>query len=71
MRNICTCGHARSSHEHYRPGSDCSLCTAGACVRYRSDTILNRLFDRVRDGRKTNPATAKGTARRDGGRKVA
>ncbi|RFU21316.1 hypothetical protein D0Z06_11060 [Geodermatophilus marinus] len=30
----CTCGHARTAHEHYRRGSDCALCT---CERYRRD----------------------------------
>jgi hypothetical protein len=28
----CRCGHVRDAHEHYRPGSDCSLCD---CPRYR------------------------------------
>jgi len=31
---LCTCGHARAAHEHYRPGTDCSLCPAGDCDRF-------------------------------------
>jgi hypothetical protein len=31
----CLCGHAKSSHEHYRPGWDCGTCGAVACVDYR------------------------------------
>lgn len=28
---LCTCGHARQAHEHYRPGSDCAFCD---CPRF-------------------------------------
>ena len=28
----CKCGDLRRAHEHYRPGSDCSLCP---CPRFR------------------------------------
>jgi hypothetical protein len=28
----CRCGHGRVVHEHYRAGSDCSLCE---CERFR------------------------------------
>lgn len=28
----CKCGHPRQAHEHYRPGTSCSLC---GCKRYR------------------------------------
>jgi hypothetical protein len=31
----CVCGHPRSAHEHYRPGSDCALCGPQACPRFR------------------------------------
>jgi hypothetical protein len=34
---LCVCGHAREAHEHYRRGSDCSLCGAAACRRFRVD----------------------------------
>lgn len=23
---LCSCGHPRAAHEHYRPGADCSQC---------------------------------------------
>jgi hypothetical protein len=28
----CRCGHQKTAHEHYRPGSECSLCD---CTRFR------------------------------------
>lgn len=28
----CTCGHHDTTHQHYRPGSDCALCD---CNRYQ------------------------------------
>jgi hypothetical protein len=31
----CRCGHAREAHSHYRPGTDCALCPAGECDRFR------------------------------------
>jgi hypothetical protein len=31
-RRVCTCGHIADAHEHWRPGTDCGLCT---CNRYR------------------------------------
>jgi hypothetical protein len=34
---LCVCGHAREAHEHYRRGSDCALCGAAACTRFRAD----------------------------------
>ena len=30
----CHCGHGRSVHEHYRPGTDCALCD---CPTYSTD----------------------------------
>jgi hypothetical protein len=30
----CTCGHGHDAHEHYRRGSDCSLCPAGVCATF-------------------------------------
>jgi hypothetical protein len=36
----CICGHTGSSHEHYRAGSDCALCPAGACARFRATNGL-------------------------------
>lgn len=31
---ICQCGHARTAHEHYRPGTDCALCGVEVCRSY-------------------------------------
>jgi hypothetical protein len=28
---LCSCGHKRDAHHHYRPGSDCAVCT---CPRW-------------------------------------
>jgi len=30
--SVCDCDHGRSAHDHYRRGSDCSLCR---CARFR------------------------------------
>jgi hypothetical protein len=35
----CRCGHPRSAHLHYRPGTECSLCPD--CGRYRSAQTAN------------------------------
>ena len=29
----CECGHDRKAHEHYRAGTDCSLCTCRGFTR--------------------------------------
>jgi len=39
-RRICTCGHSRAAHEHYRQGTDCALCD---CPRFRR-SLLRRLL---------------------------
>ena len=31
---LCTCGHEREAHEHYRKGSDCGICGAAGCAAY-------------------------------------
>ena len=33
-RKVCTCGHEWEAHQHYRVGTDCSLCADGRCHRY-------------------------------------
>ena len=33
---LCTCGHDRPAHEHYRKGRDCSLC---GCTRYTGPLV--------------------------------
>lgn len=48
-RGTCLCGHERVAHEHYRRGSECALCPAGGCWRFRTVpgllTRLRRHFD--------------------------
>ena len=56
MSNNCLCGHAQAAHEHFRAGSDCGVCTAEHCPRFRSDNLLNRLLDPVLDRRLRQPA---------------
>lgn len=31
----CVCGHARETHEHFRPGSDCGACGSAICPSFR------------------------------------
>ncbi|OLT19294.1 hypothetical protein BJF78_11080 [Pseudonocardia sp. CNS-139] len=33
----CTCGHPKSAHEHYRPGTDCGACGPTACASYKPE----------------------------------
>ena len=39
---LCRCGHVYAAHEHYRPGTECSLCAD--CPRYRSASGLGALI---------------------------
>jgi hypothetical protein len=32
---LCVCDHARRAHEHLRKGTDCALCGAETCPRFR------------------------------------
>ena len=32
---LCVCGHNNDAHQHFRAGTDCSLCGAGVCKKYR------------------------------------
>ena len=45
----CLCGHAKASHEHYRPGWDCGTCGAETCVDYRplEGGVLRRVLRRL------------------------
>jgi len=36
---VCTCGHQRAAHEHYRKGTDCALCD---CTKYRAPSWFPR-----------------------------
>ena len=35
---ICVCGHGQEAHQHYRPGTDCSLCP---CPKWRPNGYRN------------------------------
>jgi len=35
----CQCGHARAAHEHYRKGTDCAICDASTCDRFRGTGV--------------------------------
>lgn len=32
----CQCGHEREAHEHYRKGTECSLCDIRTCSEFRA-----------------------------------
>ncbi|MFN8079242.1 MAG: hypothetical protein U0Q19_06725 [Kineosporiaceae bacterium] len=43
----CVCGHPASAHEHFRAGTECSLCPGTHCPRFRParrDGALARLI---------------------------
>ena len=46
----CVCGHGREPHEHYRRGSDCSLCPPLACRRFRPASGLAQTLRRLLAG---------------------
>lgn len=31
---MCTCGHPREAHEHFRRGTECSICDIRACSAF-------------------------------------
>lgn len=33
--DLCTCGHQRVAHEHFRSGTDCAFRDTCGCDRYR------------------------------------
>lgn len=39
-RERCACGHTREAHEHYRRGTDCALCGAEVCGRFRGTGVV-------------------------------
>jgi len=57
---MCVCGHRHLSHEHYRGGSDCSLCLPAGCRRFRSAAGARGLLHLL-----LSPAARGGTTRRD------
>jgi hypothetical protein len=32
----CRCGHSRTTHDHYRAGTDCGACGPARCPAYRT-----------------------------------
>ena len=32
--DVCACGHAREAHEHYRRGTECSICDVQVCSAF-------------------------------------
>jgi hypothetical protein len=49
---VCRCGCARTSHEHYRRGTDCALCS---CPRYR-DARRPNLVEQLLRSLRVRPA---------------
>jgi hypothetical protein len=43
---LCVCGHAPAAHEHYRRGTECTLCGPEVCPRYRRNAWWRRLTTR-------------------------
>jgi hypothetical protein len=43
----CACGHPREAHEHYRAGTDCSLCGPSGCPRFRAAGSLRARLTRL------------------------
>jgi hypothetical protein len=43
---LCSCGHGREAHEHYRKGSDCGICGVAGCAAYARAPLHKRLWSR-------------------------
>jgi hypothetical protein len=37
--DMCACGHAYEAHEHYRKGTECSICDIRACSAFSAATV--------------------------------
>lgn len=37
--DMCECGHAFEAHEHYRKGTECSICDVRACSAFSAVTV--------------------------------
>ena len=65
IRHQCRCGHHYAAHQHYRGGSECSLCSD--CMRYRADRAgivrMVASLTKVLKSR-TDPQTSRITPRR-------
>lgn len=49
-RQTCVCGHDLGPHEHYRGGSECSLCPPPVCPRFRPSGGLAQTLRRLVTG---------------------
>ncbi|HCS57085.1 MAG TPA: hypothetical protein DIW80_07485 [Gordonia polyisoprenivorans] len=47
---VCRCGHPRSAHDHLRAGTDCALCGASGCSRFRRPRFWHRRGPGAADG---------------------
>ena len=36
---LCACGHIREAHEHYRRGSECSICDIRECSAFTAVSV--------------------------------
>lgn len=37
--DMCACGHVREAHEHYRRGTECSICDIRQCSAFSVATV--------------------------------
>ncbi|MET0296748.1 MAG: hypothetical protein ABW024_05055 [Microbacterium sp.] len=37
--DMCACGHTREAHEHYRKGTECSICDIRQCSSFSMATV--------------------------------
>lgn len=37
--DMCACGHAREAHEHYRRGTECSICDIRSCSAFMAVSV--------------------------------
>ncbi|MBA8792651.1 hypothetical protein FHX74_000245 [Friedmanniella endophytica] len=40
------CGHPWRAHEHFRRGTECSLCAPGDCPAFRGPRLIDRILRR-------------------------
>lgn len=39
LSDQCQCGHDRDAHEHYRRGTECSLCDIRQCAQFQAVSV--------------------------------
>lgn|GEM_PF-1995902 len=37
--DMCACGHPFEAHEHYRKGTECSICDVRTCSAFSAATV--------------------------------